>query len=649
MVNINEKYKEHAERLLFSVLFILFSLYVINVVGNIDGVSEFLGKRRYLNALWIVLVLYLVVSRGKIKWQFFWENVCLIIPISVASLFLYFYHNHIFDLSYIKYAFLLILVGSIICKNNKFKLREFFVVNSLACLIIFFSAIYQILILKYSIPNGDLNQNIFACFVVAIGNVSFFAVLYKNLNKFDRVFFAICGILAIWVALRTTCRTAYVTEVIVAGLFSYFAHKRLECSRQRIIGFFALVVVSLLLVVVASPSITEYKFKAIFSEISGFVGLGDKETTSSSVGLRLAMWKAAIFDVIPKHWCFGIGDIRKLDWLSLLTGSNIDREFLKAMAHFHNEGINILVMGGLLLFIVSNWLLYRLFVIAKSEPVQLCLLVGTVVWGMTEVAFRHKPFLVVFLSIWLLYECAIRNEQYQETEEGSVFVKYWYGFGAFTVVCYGFAKKLMSLTRNKLANLQSEAICKSLQVLSTLVKLPLGKILALQSPENNPQKILVVGATYKGDVQHLMLALSLLRKLYPYAEISVLLPNNLCDSLKRGETAFIPIFYDEKSVSLNLKLWLKTGFYDEVYVFWNKQELLLTQAIGAKRVITYEAFKRGIYKFLANDFYKVPDENNLEDYFVKLIIAKEGTWASETLKTLHSSQEESIANSSKHT
>ena len=414
MINIKEKHRQRAERILLSNLLFLFSLYFINAVGNIEGVSELLGKRRYLSVLWIVLGLYLVASKGKIDWQVFWGNICLIIPISITCLFLFFYHNCIFDLSYIKYAFLLILVGSIVCKNNKFRQREFFAINSLACLIIFFSAVYQISVLKYPIPNGDINQNIFACIVAAIGNVSIAAALYKNLNKTDKIFFVICGLLAVWVSLRTTCRTAYVTEFVVVCLFSFLAYKKLGWSQWKIIGFLLLAVFFLLLTVVVSPSITEYKFKVIASEIFGFFNLGEKETTGSSIGLRLAMWKAAFVDVIPNNWCFGVGDIRKLDWLTLLPESNIDREFLRDLPHFHNEGINILVMGGFLLFIVSNWLLYRLFVIAKNEPVQLCLLVGTFVWGMTEVAFRHKPFFIVFLSIWLLYECATRNESRSE-------------------------------------------------------------------------------------------------------------------------------------------------------------------------------------------------------------------------------------------
>ncbi len=246
--------------------------------------------------------------------------------------------------------------------------------------------------------------------VVVIGNTSFFSLLYKDLNRWNRLFFALCGVLAIWVALRTTCRTAYVTEAVVACLFSYLAHKRVEWPWRKTICFLSFAVVSLFLVVVVSPETTEYKFKAISLEISRFLGLGDGETTSSSVGLRLAMWKAAFADIIPNYWCFGIGEVYRVDLLKIIPTSNIDRDFLRTLLHFHNEGINIFVTGGLLLFVASNWLLYRLVVIAKNEPVQLCLLVGTFVWGMTEVAFRHKLFLIVFLSIWLLYECAIRNE-----------------------------------------------------------------------------------------------------------------------------------------------------------------------------------------------------------------------------------------------
>ena len=353
----------------------------------------------------------MVICKAKVNWDFFWKDTKLVLPVVFVAVFLDFYHDCGFDVSYAKYALLLILVGSVVCKIKTFGLREFFIVNSLSCLAIFAVALYQIDVLGYPIPNGDINQNIFACLVLAIGNVSLFSVLYGRLNQGDRLIYAICGILAIWVALRTTCRTAYVTEMALVCVFSYLAHKRYEWSIRKSVLFIVMAMVFMLLVVATSPLATEHKFKVIFQEVQEFSVLRFGETTDSSIGLRLAMWKAALFDVIPNHFWFGVGDVRFLDWSSIVKNSNIDADFLKELAHFHNEGINIFVMGGVLLFVACNWLLYKLFLIAKTEPVLLCLLVDAVMWGMTEVAFWHKPFLVVFLSIWLLYECAMRNER----------------------------------------------------------------------------------------------------------------------------------------------------------------------------------------------------------------------------------------------
>ena len=407
---INEENRQKAEKILLPLVFFFFALYVVNAIGNIDELKGILGKRRYLNVLWVLLGMYLIVSKVRINWTFFWDNAKLIISISAVCLFLFFYHDEIFDISYVKYSLLLILVAAAVCDIRKFRLREFFIVNSLSCLAIFAVAIYQMDVLRYPVPNGDINQNIFACLALIIGNVSLFSVLYGKLNRGDRLIYAICGILAIWVALRTTCRTAYVTEVAIVCSFSYLAHKRYEWSTRQSVLFIVIAMVFMLFVVMTSPIVTEHKFKVIFLEVQNFFGLRAGETTDSSIGLRLAMWKAALFDVIPNHFWFGVGDVRFLDWPASLKNSNIDADFLKELAHFHNEGINIFVMGGVLLFVACNWLLYKLFLIAKTEPVLLCLLVDAVMWGMTEVAFRHKPFLVVFLSIWLLYECAMRNE-----------------------------------------------------------------------------------------------------------------------------------------------------------------------------------------------------------------------------------------------
>ena len=417
MMLFNREHRQKLECFFLYLTFALFALYVINAVGNIEGLKEFLGKRRYLNVLWVSLCLYIVISKVKINWNFFWKDAKLVLPVTFVAVFLDFYHDCGFDVSYAKYALLLILVGAVVCKIKTFGLREFFIVNSLSCLAIFAVALYQIDVLGYPIPNGDINQNIFACLVLAIGNVSLFSVLYGRLNQGDRLIYAVCGILAIWVALRTTCRTAYVTEMALVCVFSFLAHKRYEWSIRKSVLFIVIAMVFMLLVVVTSPLATEHKFKVIFQEIQEFSVLRFGETTDSSIGLRLAMWKAALFDVIPNHFWFGVGDCRFLDWPASLKNSNIDADFLKKLAHFHNEGINIFVMGGVLLFVACNWLLYKLFLIAKTEPVLLCLLVDAVMWGMTEVAFWHKPFLVVFMSIWLLYECAMRNELEREASD----------------------------------------------------------------------------------------------------------------------------------------------------------------------------------------------------------------------------------------
>lgn len=414
-MTINRETSQRIEKILLHLTFLFFALYVINVVGNIEGLEGGLGKRRYLTVLWVLLGTYLVVSKAKINWTFFGDNVRLVVPVVAVSVFLYVYHGRAFDLSYAKYVLLLILVGSVVCQIKRFSLREFFIVNSLSCLIIFFVALYQIYGLGYLVPNGDLNQNIFACLVMIVGNVSLFAILYKGkLKESECLFFTLCGVLAIWVMLRTSCRTSYVTELVLVSVCAYLAYKKYGWSVSRVIAFLVLAIAFMVLILLTSPMITEDKFKAIGIEIRDFFELEAGESTGSSVGLRLAMWKAAFAEVIPQHFFFGVGNIRKLDWLTLLPNSSIDRTFLAKLSHFHNEGINTFVMGGALLFATCCWLLFRLFSVAKSEPVLLCLLIGAVTWGMTEVAFRHKPVLIVFLSIWLLYECAIRNSRMQE-------------------------------------------------------------------------------------------------------------------------------------------------------------------------------------------------------------------------------------------
>lgn len=390
---------------------LLFSLYVLNAIGSVELLNGVLGGRRYLNILWLCLFVLVFFNWTEIDLSLFKIYFSVLLPVITTCFFLYFYHRRGFDLAYVKYSLLFLLVASVCADVKCFGLRSFFGVGALSSVAIFLVALYQIDILGYLVPNGDLNQNVFASMAMIIGSATFFSYLYPGLHLFERLLYAVCGSLALWVALRTTCRTAYVTELILCFLFLYLARIKLRWTLKESALFVSLVLLSMVFVVIFSPSEAGNKFSVIWSQIFDFWNLNPRETTETSIGLRLAMWKAALFDVIPNHFLFGVGDIRHLDRLKLITGSNVDTNFLGTLLHFHNEGMNIFVTGGLLLFLVSNWLLYKLFQAARGEPVLLCLLVGSVSWGITEVAFFHKNYFFVFLSLWLLYECALHNDR----------------------------------------------------------------------------------------------------------------------------------------------------------------------------------------------------------------------------------------------
>lgn len=388
------------------LMFLLLSLYVLNAVGNLEAIQHWVGGRRYLNALWIVMVLYLLVSRFDIDRSFFVRQVRLIAPIGAVCIFLYFYHDRSFDLGFLKYAVLLVLAASAVCRLNWLDRNVFFRVNSAACLVIFAVALYQIIGLHRMVPDGDINQNIFAPQAMIIGGISVFAWLYDKVDKKERLLHVICGVLALWVALRTSCRTAYVSEMVLAVLFCGLGYRKYRWPLHWLLLGVAAVVALMVAVVLCSPEVTESKFGRITTEVTGFIDLKSGKTTESSIGLRLAMWQAALTEIIPKHFWFGVGEVSNVDFVSLFPHTKIDKNFLSTLRHFHNEGINIFVTGGLLLFVSANGLLCRLFQRAWSEPAMLCLLVGTVAFGMTEVTWLHKSCFLMLMSVWLLYECA---------------------------------------------------------------------------------------------------------------------------------------------------------------------------------------------------------------------------------------------------
>ena len=389
----------------FLVLWFL-SLYVLNAVGNMDAVQHWVGGRRYLNVLWVVTALYLLISKFNVDRDFLVQKMWLLAPIGAVCVFLYFYHDKSFDLGFLKYAVLLVLTASVVRHLAWFDRKIFFRINSAACLVVFAAALYQLLWLHRLVPDGDINQNIFAPQAMILGGIAVFALLYDEVSKGERLLHAVCGLLALWVALRTSCRTAYVAEMAMAGLFCLLAYRKYRWSFYWVLlGMLAAAAV-MVAVVLFSPSVTESKFGRISTEIVGFLDLQSGKTTGSSIGLRLAMWQAALTEIIPKHFWLGVGEISRVDFASLFPHTKIDKNFLSTLQHFHNEGINIFVTGGVVLFVAANGLLYQLFRQARTEPVLLCILVGTVVFGITEVTWLHKSCFLLLTSVWLLYECA---------------------------------------------------------------------------------------------------------------------------------------------------------------------------------------------------------------------------------------------------
>lgn len=388
------------------LLFFFLSLYVLNAVGNMDVFCSVYGKRRYTNCLWVLLSLYFLVSGGRISWRFLWEEGWFLVPLAFVYIFLYFYHNGHINLSYIKYGFLVLLSVSAVHDLKFLNLKTLFITNSISCVFIFLASIYQIEWLKYQVPNGDINQNIFALMALMIGNVSIFSSLYKEFSRSYRIVFFFAGVLSVWVALRTSCRTAYFSELFLIALYLYFTVQQFNLSLKKSFLFFLLCCSFLVAVIFTSPSITVDKFNLISKEIHGFFALDAGETTNTSIGLRLAMWKTALFEFFPRYPFFGIGDVFQLNWKELPIVTNMDPKFAVNLCHFHNEAINVLVTGGGVLLLTCLWVLCKLFVSAKGDPILLCLLVGSVAYGVTEVSFYHVPYFIVFLTIWFLYRAA---------------------------------------------------------------------------------------------------------------------------------------------------------------------------------------------------------------------------------------------------
>lgn len=190
--------------------------------------------------------------------------------------------------------------------------------------------------------------------------------------------------------------------------------------------------------------------------------------------------------------------------------------------------------------------------------------------------------------------------------------------------------------------LKSRALCRALLVLFVVIKFPLSKILSYVQKDSSQanRRILVLCGAHMGDVLCLFPTLHLLRQLNPNSEISFPVSPSLCSFLKRSPARITPIPFDERDVLGNLKLFLRFHFYDEAYAFWNKRDLLLCHALGAKHVTASERAKHKYYAFLVDSFGKATKELNFERIYELFALDIYGQKAKEALSSLHYCRDE---------
>ena len=120
--------------------------------------------------------------------------------------------------------------------------------------------------------------------------------------------------------------------------------------------------------------------------------------TNSSWGLRLTMWKMAIL-AFPEAPIFGWGDDAAQAMESAGVVPPINDWFV---THFHNDFLNGLTMGGLVM--AGGWLCSLICLTKNSikDLPRLCSLASIVAVGMADRDWFEQDVLVPFVILWTL-------------------------------------------------------------------------------------------------------------------------------------------------------------------------------------------------------------------------------------------------------
>lgn len=214
-------------------------------------------------------------------------------------------------------------------------------------------------------------------------------------STFRRWMLAACAMMAFLACLASQSRGALLALLALYGVMAAFALRKQH--RMNLGAGMAL------LIVVFGVAVQQHwvgqRLLMVGNEVQQY--LAQSTFTFSSVGARLEMWRLALLAVGPQWWTgLGVGSVSDVV-ARLPSAQALPHEMLR-QPHFHNDLMQSLVLGGVLLasgmLVTLGLLLWQ----ARKDPYLMWVVLAGICFGFSDLIFHQNTMFTMMVSTWCL-------------------------------------------------------------------------------------------------------------------------------------------------------------------------------------------------------------------------------------------------------
>lgn len=221
------------------------------------------------------------------------------------------------------------------------------------------------------------------------------AYLLVRQSPLRRWGFAICALSAFVACLASQSRGALVALLPLYAVLTGFALSR----RHRWGMVVGLALFTVCLGGVVSQQWAGQRLMMVGAEVTAY--LSNETFTFSSIGARLEMWRLVLLTV-GQDGGFGPGLRSVAELVALHPVSPPLPEMLLRQPHFHNDLIQSLALGGVVLVLGHVTTLAALIWQARRDAMLLWVVLAGISFGLTDLVFHQNTLFTFMVSAWAL-------------------------------------------------------------------------------------------------------------------------------------------------------------------------------------------------------------------------------------------------------